>query len=401
MKLGILTYHQSVNNGAVMQGYSLSKKIKSEFADLDVEIIDYRMPCVEEGYSYSLKSFYKGANLRQFFGKTRLLLSDPQYLKRLQKRTEIFKNVIDFLPLSEKTVTANGTDELFEYINDRYDILVVGSDAVWNYISRGFPSAYLPDKGVKIPKMSYAASCYGMDFLTRPENEREAIQEALDNFGFIGVRDGATEDFVKWSRSKASVHHTCDPTVFLDVNNLPVDENEIKEKLKNRGFDFNKPAIGMMGSPLMFKMIKKLYGDKYQVVALYEYIKGADVNLYDLTPYEWAYVFRFFKLTFTTYFHGTLLSLRNGTPVICVALQTEFAKKHIPKTQDVLTRLGFEEWYFETDYVSLNFDEIKKKANNFLENDYKNKILKAMDKEAESFNVFKNALENIIRTMEK
>ena len=70
-----------------------------------------------------------------------------------------------------------------------------------------------------------------------------------------------------------------------------------------------------------------MYGDKYQIVALYNYIKGADVNLYDVTPFEWAYAFRYFKVTFTTFFHGTMLSLRNGTPLICIALKTDFAKK--------------------------------------------------------------------------
>ncbi len=397
MKLGILTYHQSVNNGAVMQGYSLSKKIKEIFPDLDVEIIDYRMPCVDEGYSYTIKSFYKGSNLRKVLGKSKLLLLDPAYLKRMKKRTEVFRNVLDFLPLSEKTIKDNGTNALFDYINNEYDILVVGSDAIWNYISRGFPSAYLPDRKVNICKMSYAASCYGMDYLTRPESEREEIKESLDDFSFIGVRDGATEDFVKWSGSASETYHTCDPTVFLDINNLPVDEEKIKEKLKNRGFDFNKPAIGMMGSPLMFEMIKSLYGDTYQIVALYEYIKGADVNLYDLSPYEWAYVFRLFKLTFTTFFHGTLLSLRNGTPVLCIALETEFGKKHVPKTLDVLTRLGFEDCYFKTDYKSINLDLIKQKADDLLQNDYKNQILIAMDNEAKTFESFEFALGNILK----
>lgn len=401
MKIGILTYHQSVNNGAVVQAYSLSKRIKNDFPHADVKIIDYRMPCVDEGYSYTLKSFYKGATLRSFLGKSKLLLKDPDYLKRMRKRTEVFNSVLNVLPLTEKVINDNGTDELVKYVNSNFDILIVGSDAIWNYVSRGFPSAYLPDKKVTVKKLSYAASCYGMDFFTRSDIEKTAIKEALNDFSFIGVRDDATKDFVRWSGSGTQPVHTCDPTVFLDVNDLPIDENDLREKLRKRGFDFSRPSIGIMGTPQMFNMIKSLYGSNYQIVALYNYIKGADVNLYDLTPYEWAYVFRFFKVSFTTFFHGTLLSLRNGTPVVCIELETEFAKKHTPKTLDVLTRLGFADWYFKTDYVSLNFDAIKKKTDSFLENDYKNKILTAMDKEAESFIVFKKTLENIIRTMEK
>ncbi|MBR3780150.1 MAG: polysaccharide pyruvyl transferase family protein, partial [Clostridia bacterium] len=146
----------------------------------------------------------------------------------------------------------------------------------------------------------------------------------------------------------------------------------------------------------MCLMVKKMFGDKYQVVALYNYCKNADVNLYDLTPYEWAYVFRYFKLTFTTFFHGTLLSLRDGVPVICIDLNTEFGKKHTPKTLDVLKRLGFEDWYFTTDYKTTNLNEIKEKADELIAGDYKDAIITAMDKEAESFEAFNSALKELL-----
>ena len=128
-----------------------------------------------------------------------------------------------------------------------------------------------------------------------------------------------------------------------------------------------------------------MYGDKYQIVALYNYIKGADVNLYDVTPFEWAYAFRYFKVTFTTFFHGTMLSLRNGTPLICIALKTDFAKKHTPKTLDVLRRCGLSDWYFETDYRSENLDSIQKKADELIRGDYHDLILERMNEEAKSF----------------
>jgi hypothetical protein len=245
--------------------------------------------------------------------------------------------------------------------------------------------------------MSYAASCYGMDFLKCPDIERDGIRNALNKFSFVGVRDGATEDFVRWSGSGSIPVHTCDPTVFLDVNDLPIDGVGLHRKLKDHGFDFTKPTIGMMGTKQMLKMIRRMYGKKYQVVALYEYVAGADVNLYDLEPYEWAYVFRYFKMTFTTYFHGTLLSLRNGTPVICIALNTEFAKVHTPKTLDILLRIGYPQWYFTTDYKTLNLEAIKKQADDFLLNDYRQSILDVMDEEARSFENFHTSLQQYIK----
>lgn len=395
MKIGILTFHQSVNNGAVMQAYSLSKRLKKEYPDATVEIIDYRRESVDNSYAFSLAGYLKTPSFKIFAKKALVLMCDPMRLKRLKRRTKVFEDCIGKLPLSDKTITSDGTSELYRFIENNYDIVVVGSDAVWNYVTRGFPNAYFASADLKVKKLSYAASCYGMDYLNISDEEKKEVSKVFSAFDFIGVRDEATENFVKWTGCDNEPYHTCDPTAFLDVNDLPIDVSALEAKLSERGFVFNRPAIGIMGPDEMVTMVKKLYGDKYQLVSLYNYIKGADVNLYDLEPYEWAYVFRYFKLTFTTFFHGTLLSLRNGVPLICIDLNTEFGKKHTPKTLDVLKRVGFEDWYFSTDYKSKNFDKIKAKADELLAGDYHDAIIAAMDKEAESFEVFNNALKAI------
>lgn len=396
MRIGILTFHQSVNNGAVMQAYSLSKRLKKEYPYARVEIIDYRRISVNKTYSYSFVDYIKGGSFVIKIKKLIKLFLDPNMLRRMRKRTKVFENCIDALPLSKDVIISDGTDEVYTYIEDNYDVLIVGSDAVWNYVTRGFPSAYFPKADLKVKKLSYAASCYGMDYLTIPEEEKNEVGKVFSGFDFIGVRDEATENFVKWTGCKSEPHHTCDPTVFLDVDDLPIDVSVLEKKLSQRGFDFTKPAIGIMGTDKMLSMVRSFYGEEYQLVSLYNYIKDADVNLYDLEPYEWAYVFRYFKLIFTTFFHGTLLSLRNGVPLICIDLNTEFGKKHTPKTLDVLRRVGFEDWYFSTDYKSKNFDEIKAKADELLAGDYHDAIISAMDKEAESFEVFNNALKAIV-----
>jgi hypothetical protein len=396
MKIGILTFHQSVNNGAVMQAYSLSRRLKEEYPEAVVEIIDYRRESVEKAYSYTFFEYIKADSIVIIAKKFAKMLLDPQMLKRMKRRTEIFHGCISTLPLSKEVIVSDETEEVYAYIENNYDVLIVGSDAVWNYVTRGFPNVYFPKADLKVKKLSYAASCYGMDYLSFAVNDRDELHKVFSDFDFIGVRDEATENFVKWTGCKKDPYHTCDPTVMLDVDDLPINVSELEKKLRQRGFDFNKPTIGIMGSDKMLRMVKGFYGSKYQFVSLYNYIKGADVNLYDLEPYEWAYVFRYFKLTFTTFFHGTLLSLRNGVPLICLDLNTDFGKKHTPKTLDVLKRLGFEEWYFSTDYKSKNFDIIKAKADDLLAGDYHDEIISAMDKEAESFEVFNKALKSII-----
>ena len=235
-----------------------------------------------------------------------------------------------------------------------------------------------------------------MDYLTINREEINNIKTCLSDFYYIGVRDQATEDFVKWSGCNKIPHHNCDPTAFLDVEDLPVDIELVKFKLKKRGFDFSRRSIAVMGSEKLGRMVKEWYGDEFQIVALYDYLHIADVNLFDLEPYEWAYVFRFFSLTFTTYFHGTLLSLRNGIPLICISLNTSFAKKHTPKTLDLLKRVGFEDWYFSTDYVRENTLEIKKKADHLLNSNLHDQIIERISDEASSFSSFKEAVNTIL-----
>ncbi len=62
MRIGILTFHRSINCGAVMQCYSLSKKLQQEFPDAVVEVIDYHMPKIAASYKVSLKQYLKGGN---------------------------------------------------------------------------------------------------------------------------------------------------------------------------------------------------------------------------------------------------------------------------------------------------------------------------------------------------
>ena len=181
----------------------------------------------------------------------------------------------------------------------------------------------------------------------------------------------------------------------MDINDLPIDVDQLKKKLISKGYRFERDTIAIMGSEKMCNMVREMYGEKYQIVALYNRCRNADVNLYDLTPYEWAYAFRYFKIVFTTFFHGTLLSLRNGTPVICIALETEYSDTHTTKVADFLKRVGLYECYFNTDYQGTNYDKIKSKADEFMSGDYSDMILDKMDQEAASFDIFAKALMSI------
>ncbi len=396
MRIGILTFHRSINNGAVMQSFALSRLLASSFPEDKVEIIDYQMPKVDKTYTGKIQYYITGGSTLLKMKKLAYYVLHPYKLNDDKEKYKLFNRAVnEYLPLSSKKIFQDTTEDLNEYIKSNYDILVVGSDAVWNYTTRGFPNAYFPDVSLKCHKLSYAASCYGMDFDICSEQDKEEINKRLSTFDYIGVRDSATEDFINDVGCDVPPVHNCDPTAFLNVDSLPVDGQKIKEIMLKRGFDPKKPAIGIMGNDDMVRLVRMIFNDKYQLISLYNRVNGVDVQLYDINPFEWAYVFRYFKLVFTTYFHGTMLALRNGVPVICIALETSFSKKHIPKTLDVLRRVGYQEWYFHTDYKNENIDIIESKAKELVDTDLHDEIIGRIERESQYVSSFLKCIEDI------
>lgn len=396
MRIGILTFHRSINNGAVIQCFSLVKRLEREFPNDKIEVVDYHMPIVDEkAYNTKLINVFNG----NFIHKVAVVLKFPLYLGQLNKnriKAKSFKRALTHLPLSYEYIYENSTSRLFKYINDNYDVIIAGSDAIWNYELRGFPNPYFLSDTISCLKVSYAASCYGMNYEKIPNVQQTQIRKILNSYSLISTRDNESELFLKQIGCNIQPLHVCDPTIFLRLEDLPIDQRMIEKKLCDRGFDFNRQSIGVMGNDDMCKMLRKMFANKYQLVSLYNYNKLCDVNLYDFSPFEWAYVFKYFKVTVTTYFHGTLLSLKNGVPVVCIELMTAYSKNHMTKVYDVLKRLGLENWYFKTDYTSLNINLIKEQINTLINSNIKEDILNRLKIESDTSNAFFNTLKALL-----
>lgn len=241
-KIGILTYHRSVNYGAVMQAYSLQKRIEKDFPECDVEIIDY---CSERSnilYNKSFKNHIKAIlNASGFQQKKQYIKVTLRYIcgrishKKDNSLTELFKKNMENMVLSSETIITDDTDLFFDKVRGKYDAIVVGSDAVFNWNIRKFPNPYFLHDDFGGKKLSYAASSYGLEYKNITEKQKLYIKEAWDSFDYIGVRDFQTEEFVKYVDENLSPNHNCDPTVFLDIGDITVSDDEIAKKLMEKG----------------------------------------------------------------------------------------------------------------------------------------------------------------------
>ena len=373
-KIGILTFHRSINNGAFLQCFSLANKLL-ENPEYSVEVINYD--------TQKMDRLYKKAII-----KKRPLTPKSVYMRFAQYRS--FRSILKYLPLSDFKIINNDYNVLFDKIKNRYDAIIVGSDAVWNWKLRGFPNAYWLGEDLGANLYSYAASVHGMDTFCVNDKQLNYCKKALDRFSFIGVRDTNTENFVKRINNSLQPVHTCDPTIFLDINKIPCDLEDLKGKLKRKyRMSFNRPIIGMMcQSEHVGRLIREKYADKYDIVALYKDNKYADVFLYDLTPFEWGRVFSFFDLTISQYFHGTLLSLKNGTPVIAADMweQKEGVKN---KIEDVLLRMGLEDAYFNSYLLDEEtVERMYELCDKYLKSPPKDRIRKGIEKESKTKDAF-------------
>lgn len=328
MKVGLLTFHRSYNYGAFIQCYALLQKLKQDFPAWKFEVIDYNTASSKRNYERKLR--------RARGGDRKKLLKIYRLFDEAQR---------EHLPLSGKSVVSDSHDLFFEQFGGKYDLVIVGSDAVWNWEAKPFPNAYFLGGDLGAVKMSYAASAHGQPYRNMTGEQKAYLKQALGGFSYIGTREPTAEEMLRRCGLENPVQRNCDPSLLLDLPSLPAELKALEAKLEKSGVDPARPTIGLMAGGHYGKMIKRYFGNRVQLVALYEPNRHADLFLADLNPFEWARVFSFFNVTVTNFFHGTLLSLKNLTPVIAVETKTEYHRHYLSKIENVLTEMKLEMFY--------------------------------------------------------
>ena len=385
-KIGILTFHRSINYGAFMQSYSLAQQLIKRYGNI-VEIIDFEKATKHNSY-----------HARQSFVQ---LMIHGRGKEVMRKR---FREDLRLLPLSDKTLITDNYDEVLSYISGRYDIVIVGSDAVWAYNKGlGLKNPYwLFGDQLQCEKFSYAASAFSLDQSTISEEDKNYIGHCLKSFSYLGVRDQETENLIKMCLPGADVHRNCDPTVLLDKPDKETTENVFMKQHLNP----NKKLVTiMMGvyEPAIYDIIRKLGKSDYQYVFLYSYMKARErfslfspKYLYDLSPYEWYHLFGKSYLNLTTFFHGTLLALKSAVPTITFDT-CSIKGDYTSKVEQVMTDIGLSDYYNSYRY-GINRDDILEQVNSVIEHhaELRESINNNMKTEAQKSESFFRALDKSV-----
>lgn len=297
MKIGILTFNWAINYGAILQMYAEYKYLSK---NNEVFIINYAPDYLAN--LYSTRIFNKPLKFKSIVRK---MLQKPIKYKQNKK----FKEFIDKTMIL--TEEARNRDELLKIIN-KFDLIVIGSDQVWNYdITKDFLKDYLL-YNINCNKISYAASL-GKNMI---KNEvRELFKKSLKDFDFISVREEASIDYLNEICKRKDYKLCIDPVFLLNKEEWETITEKSDYKLPNKEYilvymlEYNVNLIKIA------KYLSKIYNIPVVSIEIpfltFERIiemKGIK-KLHDVGPIDFVKLFSNAKYILTNSFHGTAFSL--------------------------------------------------------------------------------------------
>lgn len=351
MKVGVLTYHHACNYGAYLQACALCSRLNQE-QGVDAEIIDYRMAKEAEYYS------------SKFWSIKRKILHFREYLftMKVYKAFERADWKTGKARKSEGFLVSDNQSEFKDFVNKKYDVIVAGSDEIWNTKSfRGFPTPYwLPDD-LGAHKFSYAASSR-VDFSKMGQEQQNKVKELLSDFEFIGVRDDITYNQVSSLIDSQKVYMCCDPSFLYDFEVAETIPNKITQA---KGFDQSKKTVFIMteNNALADKIVSISKG-RYNLVSVFHWHKGC-INVADLDPEEWLQTINSVDMVMASYFHAICFSIMRRKPFL--ALETPGKSS---KLMDLLGDTCFEENFIRDAVNVLDESSIEKAISSKRENSY-------------------------------
>lgn len=385
MKIGILTYHHVINDGAVLQTLGHVKTLNELFPNAIVEVIDYRHKTIEKIEKRdAFKSFLK---------------LKKNGLSKIKKYYSFKRFVSELLPLSKEHLTTDNLNEAVDFINKQnYDYVIVGSDEVWKILdrkyARQFPNIYWLPKELKAKRIASAASANGSKpSLLEDIKIREEIKNIVSGFHKIATRDQYTYDLIKGIDENINVYQVPDPTFGVEWA-----AEGVKEKLEKVGVDFNRKRFALnlssnnpefdKASEQIFKYAQK---NNIQLVGIGQYNKYCEINFSDvLNSLEWATCYQYFDFCVTDRFHSTIFSVKNNIPFLVIESTKKYPTAHKGKIVDLLTKMDKIEHHqfyaegidFENKIIKLSteFDApaFKEKVND-MKSQFRNHLLNAIE----------------------
>lgn len=294
-KVGIITFHNSYNCGSMLESFAMQEIIKKRGGKST--IIDFSSKGQRDMYDVfisnnSLKNIVK--NSLVFFHKKRIERNNSLYEK--------FKR-------DNFNLTVKSLSKMEELSDGNFDVVVAGSDQIWNITIPDSDDAYFLPWVKKAKKVAYSPSFGSKNILKYSENP-ELYKKYLLDFHALSIRENNGKKWIK-DLCNRDVDVLLDPTLLLEADDY--------DKIADNNYKSSKDYIFFYCPSFDTKICKfvKKISNKYNLGVIAwstksYYYKFVSRYGFELVPYEtpalYLSLIKNAKLVITTSFHGTIFS---------------------------------------------------------------------------------------------
>lgn len=324
MKTATITFHAPNNNGSFFQAYALQKVLRDRFA-VENQIIDFQSQ--KQIHQYSV---FRPVHSARDLAKNGVSLLHYSAIKKHNERFAEMR--AQYLRMSERCSTV---EEAMQ-IADRYDVVIAGSDQIWNTGAPDFSEAYLLPE-VKARKIAYAVSFGSVS------NEAQLMNYKSDisSFSAISVREASAKEHLE-KQIDRKIDVTLDPTLLLEPEDYL--EMDCGAPLVEGDYIF---FYSISYPPEVLEAAKKTAArlgmkivtvfTSFHTIASERY--GITVH-YDAGPREFLNLILHAKLVLTNSFHGTAFSVLFKKPFYHICKTVGGQLQRDDRIDNVLEALG-------------------------------------------------------------
>lgn len=339
MKVGIISMQRVCNNGSFLQAYGLKKLIES--LGHEVVFVDYHVGAPIMQSNNDRVAYWK-LRIRNVFidlftnCKSLRSLLPGEMMNVAVKRDEYKHAVLPLLGISDK-----------KHYNTKVDVLVIGSDEVFNCTQINPEVGFSPDlfgysaNAKKV--LSYAASFGNTTYKKLQDcNKVDELKGYFKKFTSISVRDNNSYQVIKALTGKYP-EINLDPVLMYDFMPTVPDKEQrrnyivvyaYRSRITEKEEDVIKAFAKSQGKRLISVSGEMSWCD--------EHFKG--------NPFEVLDLFRHADYAITDTFHGTIFSIINRIKFVTLirnSMGGVYGNQE--KLQDLLDRLNLQERSYSND----------------------------------------------------
>lgn len=341
-KIGILTFHKSINYGSVLQAWALRNALN----DYETHIVDYE----PDAYRGMYALFSKGRGIKSNINRLLNCVAIKRQINYFSKFRNKYLNCTE--SYDSKTISADA-------LND-FDAVITGSDQIWNVRARDADEVFFIPFQIPAKKIAYACSVNDADF--SEERCDKKLKQLILNYDFISIREASgVQKVSKFINNQKKVYTMLDPTL---LNSKEAFDTITSKRNINKPYIFLYNVWSGMNAVNAAKEISKMTGlpvytammDPRKKQILKIEMAGIKVETRHTAPEDFLSLIKYSEMIVTDSFHGTAFSLIFEKKFVCINNKKNNGQlKNDERIMNILGIVGLLDRYITMEDIP-NFD---------------------------------------------